>query len=139
MIKSGVAVKEEIFVMKRDMNLIRELLLQLEEAPAEVYVSNLEVAGYSYEEIAYNAYLMIDGGLAEGRQSKEINQMGDSCPVAVTLTNLTWEGHEFFDSIRNDSIWKNTLGYIKEKGGNVPFNLIPPIAALFIKQHFRLS
>jgi len=138
LIKSGITVKKAIFAMKRDMNLIRELLLQLEESKAEVYVSNLEVAGYSDEEIAYNAYMMIDGGLAEGKQSKETNQMGDSRPVAVTLTNLTWEGHEFFDSIKNDTVWNNTLNYLKEKGGNIPFTLIPPIAALFAKQYFNL-
>ena len=139
MIKSGVTVKEEIFVMKRDMNLIRELLLQLEESSAEVYISNLEVAGYSDEEIAYNAYLMIDGGLAEGRQSKEINQMGDSRPVAVTLTNLTWDGHEFFDSIKNDSVWKKILGHVQDKGGSAPFNVIGQLAVLFAKQNLGLS
>lgn len=125
--------------MKRDMNLIRELLLQLEESSAEVYISNLEVAGYSDEEIAYNAYLMIDGGLAEGRQSKVTNQMGDSCPVAVTLTNLTWEGHEFFDSIKNDSVWKKILGHVQDKGGSAPFNVIAQLAVLFAKQNLGLS
>ena len=124
--------------MKRDMNLIRELLLLVEESKVELWVSNLEIDGYTDEEIAYNGYLMIDGGLAEGRQTTENDGMGGKRPVAQTLTNLTWEGHEFFDSIRNDSIWKNTLNYIKEKGGNVPFNLIPPITALFAKQYFGL-
>lgn len=138
MIKLGITIKEEIFIMKRDMNLIRELLLLVEESKVELWVSNLEIDGYTDEEIAYNGYLMIDGGLAEGRQTTENDGMGGKRPVAQTLTNLTWEGHEFFDSIRNDSIWKNTLNYIKEKGGNVPFNLIPPITALFAKQYFGL-
>jgi hypothetical protein len=138
LIKLGITIKEEIFIMKRDMNLIRELLLLVEESKVELWVSNLEIDGYTDEEIAYNGYLMIDGGLAEGRQTTENDGMGGKRPVAQTLTNLTWEGHEFFDSIRNDSIWKNTLNYIKEKGGNVPFNLIPPITALFAKQYFGL-
>ena len=125
--------------MKRDMNLIRELLLQLEESPAEVYISNLEVDGYSDEEIAYNAYLMIDGGLAEGRQSKVTNQMGDSCPVAVTLTNLTWDGHEFFDSIKNDSVWKKILGHVQDKGGSAPFTAIAQLAVLLAKQNLGLA
>jgi len=135
LIKSGIAVKEEIFVMKRDMNLIRELLLQLEESQGEIKVSNLQVAGYSDKEIAYNAYIMIEGGLAQG---STFTLMEDGRPVAVTLTNLTSAGHDFSDSIKNDTVWNNTLNYLKEKGGNIPFTLIPPIAALFAKQYFKL-
>jgi len=71
LIKSGITVKEEIFVIKRDMNLIRELLLRVEDSKVELWVSNLEIDGYTDEEIAYNGYLMIDGGLAEGRQTTE--------------------------------------------------------------------
>ena len=124
--------------MKRDMNLIRELLLRLEESKAELYVSTLRVDGYSDEEIGYNAYLLIDGRLAEGKKSTKINQAADVLPVAQTLTNLTWDGHDFLNSIKNDTVWNNTLNYLKEKSGNVPSNLIPPIAALFAKQYFGL-
>ena len=135
LIKSDFTVKEAIVAMKRNMNLIRELLLQLEESQGEIQVSNLQVAGYSDKEIAYNAYMMIEGGLAQG---STINLMEDGRPVAVILTNLISAGHDFFDSIKNDTVWNNTLNYLKEKGGNIPFTLIPPIAALFAKQYFRL-
>lgn len=125
--------------MKRDMNLIRELVLRLEDSKAELYVSTLQVDGYSEEEIAYNAYLLIDSGLAEGKKSTKYNQMADVLPVAKTLTNLTWEGYEFFDSIKNNSVWEKTLNYVKDKGGNAPFAAIAQLAVLFAKQNLGLQ
>jgi len=139
LIKSGITVKEEIFVMKRDMNLIRELLLRVEDSKVELWVSNLEIDGYTDEEIAYNGYLMIDGGLAEGRQTTEHDGEGGKRPVAQTLTNLTWEGHEFFDSIKNESVWKKILGHVQDKGGSAPFNAIAQLAVLFAKQNLGLA
>ena len=37
---------------------------------------------------------------------------------------MTWEGHDFLDSIKNEKIWKKAKEIIKEKGGSVPFEVL---------------
>lgn len=50
--------------------------------------------------------------------------------------SLTWQGHEFLDMARNDTIWKKAFDIIKDKGGNVTLEilkvLLPEIAKKMI-------
>lgn len=115
--------------MKRDMDLIRKILLELESS-SESWAERLD--GYEKQEIYHHAYLLIQAGLAEG------NIFSSSPPPQADLFNLTWQGHEFIDSVRNESVWRKTREYIKEKGGSATFNLITQVASLFIKSQLEL-
>lgn len=42
-------------------------------------------------------------------------------------TSLTWQGHEFLDAVRNDTVWRKTMALVKEKGGSVPFDVVNPV------------
>ena len=52
--------------MKRDMQLIRKMILLVEESPGGFAPHPMSIEGYTDAEIGYNAYLMIDAGLAAG-------------------------------------------------------------------------
>jgi hypothetical protein len=83
--------------MKRDIELIRLILLREEsgEAPAEL-------ANYDGAAIAYNSVLAIEAGLLRG----QIYHEGGS-PVAIpTVSGITWTGHDFLDATRDPRIWK---------------------------------
>jgi hypothetical protein len=82
--------------MKRDMKLIRKLVLNLEDAPTGFAPSNLGVAGYTREQIGYHAYLLIQAGLAKG---SDVTTIGSSGPIGM-ITSLTWAGHEFMCATR---------------------------------------
>jgi hypothetical protein len=83
--------------MKRDMELIRLLLLQQEtgEAPPELN-------SYNKELVVYNAALAIGAGLLDG--SVVPNESGQ--PSGACILGLTWAGHDFLDSTRDPKIWK---------------------------------
>jgi hypothetical protein len=83
--------------MKRDMDLIRLLLLQVE---SQNTIS--EIPGYSVEDVMYNANLILEADLAHG---PEPLYQGDKI-VSVDLDRLTWEGHDFLDAARDDTLWK---------------------------------
>ena len=101
--------------MRRDMELIRRLVLAIEDAPTGFAPRSLDVAGYAPGQIGYHAYLIIDAGLARG---SETTSMGDSAPSAI-LTNLTWAGHEFAEAARDQTRWNKAMGIVQEKGGTV--------------------
>lgn len=52
-------------------------------------------------------------------------------------SQLTWEGHDFLDSIKNDTIWNKTKESIKSKGlelGQVSFSVLKDFAVLKAKE-----
>lgn len=120
--------------MKRDMELIRKLVLALEDAPTGYAPDKLNIEGYTSEQIGYHAYLMIDAGLATGNDASEF---GSTSPEAM-LTNLTWDGHEFAEAVRDESRWKNAMGIVREKGGSVTISVLTQILTGLMKGAFGL-
>ena len=119
--------------MKRDMELIRKIVLGLEESDA--WQKNLLSEGYTTEQISYHSYLLIDGEIAEGDSVRT-----NTSPYPyVQLNNLTWKGHEFADASRNDSIWNQAMKKVKDKGSDVPFVIFTQILASILKASFGLG
>lgn len=86
--------------MQRNMDLVRAILLECEQhAGAPGF--RVEVPGYSPEEIGYHIRLLGQAGfLTYG----EMSTRGD--PYGAYVKSLTWAGHEFLDSCRDNSIWQ---------------------------------
>jgi hypothetical protein len=121
--------------MKRDMDLIRDLLLYIEEDPifdgarwmTPGTPSEIGVPGRSLEEVAYHLTLMIEASLVRG-------QWGSPMPM---VSRLTWEGHEFLDNIRDKGIWSATK---KKIGGlqSVAMSVLVEVAKAEVKKHLGL-
>ncbi|MEX0792011.1 MAG: DUF2513 domain-containing protein [Pirellulaceae bacterium] len=99
--------------MKRDMNLIRDILLEIEKLPAGESDSGLEIPGRDQREVVYHAHLLIDAGFVDG-----IFVAGPG-GGPFCAHRLTWAGHEFLDAARSETIWKNTMQRINETTGAV--------------------
>jgi hypothetical protein len=84
--------------MKRDMNLVREILLGIEANPAsERWDWPSAFKGRRDEhEVSEHLRLLKEAELIEGKGG---------------FYELTWEGNEFLDAARNSKIW----GTLKEK------------------------
>ena len=95
--------------MKRDMGLIRQILLNVEDWPPNCGTSDIEIVDRSLEEIEYNTYQAIKGGLLEG-VTDDVDEL--SCVVF----GLTPEGHDFLDNARNEFVWDAVFEDCKKKG-----------------------
>ena len=120
--------------MKRELELCREIMLQTEENLDPLGMAiHIEISGYSEVEIGYNTYLLGDAGLlevADGFRSM-------NAPWRYMPLNLTWEGHEFLDASRNESVWKKALETIGEKGLPVTFELLKPVLPEVLQAFFH--
>ncbi len=96
--------------MKRDMELIRKLVLVMEDSP-NGWVPDFDFEEYTPSQIGYHAHLMIEAGLAHG---EDITNFESSGPEAL-LTSLTWQGHEFADAARDETRWKKAMALVKRK------------------------
>ena len=54
----------------------------------------------------------------------------------MIFNGLTWEGHNFLDSIRKDSTWSKVKGAVKERGLEQTFDSIKAAAAVLIQNAF---
>jgi Hypothetical protein (DUF2513) len=120
--------------MKRDMELIRELMLTI-ELQNDDRDTNLQPAGHDESQINYHLELLIEAGLVVG----EVHHMMGGNPPVIRIERLSWEGHEFLDNARNEPVWKDTMKQVKEKGGSVAVGILTQILASAAKQQFGLS
>lgn len=120
--------------MRRDMNLIRKILLEIEEADSG-WAPRLEIEGYSESQVGYHAFLLIDAGLANGHDASTLRSDG---PTGL-ITNLTWEGHEFAEAARNDDRWSRAMGVVTEKGGDVTLGVLKQLLVDMMTTSFGVS
>jgi hypothetical protein len=116
-------------VVKRDKDLIRKLVLAIEDAPSGYAPNDLAIEGYTPEQIDYHAYLIVDAGLAEGERVDHMQSVGPE----VMLRNLTWAGHEFADASRDETRWKKAMGIVQEKSGSVSISVLTELLKSLMK------
>lgn len=118
--------------MSRDMDLVRELLLRLDEYPAgRFYVvtapddEEVNVPGYEPAVINYHLEMLANAGFVEAP---------GSWPAAggITFRGLTWEGHDFLDTIRDPEVWRRTKGGASKLGG-IAFSALKDMAVAYGK------
>jgi hypothetical protein len=119
--------------MQRDMDLIRQILLELEahQDPRGTVVIRAE--GYSPEQVAYHVKLMAECGLVDAVNFSTMGRM-DWRP-----RSLTWAGHEFLDATRNDGVWHRLKAEVKDRGLSLPFELVKELAIKIAAQAAGLS
>ena len=119
--------------MKRDMELVRTILLAVEENGPPRGFFQLELRGYDPETVSHHVLLFGDAGLLEIHDRKLRNHF------EVMPKRLTWAGHEFLDAARNDTIWNKAKELVKEKGGAVPFEVLKDLLLKLASSVFGLS
>ena len=120
--------------MRRDMDLIRRIMLELEEqdnAPLRV-----AIAGYPEETVESHLEMLVDGGLIEGN----VVRSGTSGSVlVVNVERVTWQGHEFIDSARSDTVWNQAKSIVAEKSGSVSLQVMKEVLVQVTKGLIGLS
>lgn len=116
--------------MKRDMDLIRELLLEIEE--------NQTASDFSYEINANSNFdantvyqhlkLLRDGGMIDGEDSLSHDRSSK-----IIVLGITWSGHNFIDSVRDPEIWRRTKEGALAAGG-FTVELLTELAKGYVKK-----
>lgn len=114
--------------MKRDMELIRKTLFKIEEEVGTTVKFNIEIEGYTMDQVAYHCSLLYDGGLIKDYKA----QYGSGELSMFSVSGLTWKGHEFLDTIRNDTVWKKTKDTIVKRGLSTTVEVIKNVATEFL-------
>ena len=104
-------------VMKRDIDLCRQLLLDIEARGADCSVSILR-SGPNHENeerVRYHLRLLIDAGLL-----KEIERAANGVPCV----RLTDAGHELVELTRSEGRWRDVKWACQERSGGLSLQVI---------------
>lgn len=113
--------------MKRDMDLVREILIQIEKHGCTP--TKLTIDGYSDEQIGFHISLMGDGGLLETQDvTSRTSQSRQGVPI-----KMKWAGYEFLDLSRNNEIWQEAKQKGVQKAIGLPFDIIKLILTTITK------
>jgi hypothetical protein len=108
--------------MRRDLELCRTLLLK--EADSTTPVAEK----WSKDEVLYHYSLLIEAGLLHGHVTEDIN--GNLAMVVVK--RLTWDGQDFLDSIRDESVWAKAKDSLFKGTTSWTFSLLRKMVAKVI-------
>lgn len=114
--------------MKRDWDLIRLILISLEDADGAHQISE-DMGIYPANWVAIHMSMLESGGLITGEDTTPMS--GDAEFLA---TSITWKGREFIDSIRSDSVWEKSKVMLKEKGVDLTVDTIKAAVIAVVTQ-----
>lgn len=116
--------------MKRDWELIRNILFKVEEMESTNAVLEDNVfEGVSPELVSYHIQLLIEAGLLVGQCHQ-----GLGGPLQCYIHRLTWNGHEFLDASRDNSRWKKAKEILLSKGGALTFDVLKALLISLLKE-----
>lgn len=119
--------------MKRDFDLIRRILIDIESKPAGGVLQRFEYPEYDHRTIAEHVRLLIDAGLVQGEL---VELVGNG--VHFIVSDLTWDGHDFLNAARDDTIWKKAKDTILKPTASVTFSLLLEWLKAQAKERFGL-
>ena len=111
--------------MNRDMDLVRKLLAYFDDKPDPGLIEKPQVDGYDETTIQNHLILMFDAGLlrAEPMRSSTSDRI-----IRVLPFDLTWQGHEFLDKIRDEGVWQRVKSTVAAKSIPLTFELASSLA-----------
>lgn len=121
--------------MKRHMDLVRHLLFVFEEKPGPemMRVSDLTVEGYSPGEIQYHLNLMYQAGLVNG---EDVRSTTSDRLIKVMPFDLTWQGHEFLEAVRDPEVWRQAKAGAS-RAGTAGIEFVWGMAKVLLKNAIR--
>jgi len=96
--------------MKRDMELVRLILLKIEEHPHAMGFVPLEFEGVPDDVVSYHVKLLADHGIIEATNASSLRG------ICWRAKRLTWDGHDFIEAIREESNWSRAKKWVLDAG-----------------------
>ena len=119
--------------MKRDMELVRELLLEVEKQEPNTIKQEVEYEDdkWTGEEVMGHLNLLNNRNLIAGTVIAE--------EYCIALEGLTWEGHDFLDSIRDEGVWKKVKSKLATVGGGATLEIVKTLGVKYAKEKLGLD
>lgn len=108
-------------------------MLKIEESSEATGIGDvdLKIEGRSEQEVSYHIMLLHQAGLIEALD------LSDSEGIDWRPSCLTWNGHEFLDAYRQDTLWNKAKSFVLEKTGALGMEALKQAVPFVIQQVIR--
>ena len=89
-------------VMKRDMELVREILLAV-QARTDLKLQRLTLEGRDDLIVERHIEMLYEAGLLEGLSRKNMQRATASADIIIK--DMSWDGHDFLAALDNEDVW----------------------------------
>jgi hypothetical protein len=120
--------------VKRDLDLVRQLMLRIESLPASPPVQ-YRMSEIEDPVLLAHLELLIDAGLVNGKIARSHGTRGD----VISVSGLTWQGHEWIETVRSQSLWNEVRSTLVDGGGVLTFELTRAVAGKILRARLGLS
>ncbi|QDU05417.1 hypothetical protein V6x_51540 [Gimesia chilikensis] len=100
------------------MDLFREILLQLESD--RLPFESEPIGDWDVESVVYHKRLILEAGYANGINAGTLDPGG----AEYCLTELTFNGHEFLENARSETVWAQAKRKLSDVGGTASLTVI---------------
>ena len=120
--------------MKLNYDCIRDVLLTIEEIPNrkdELILANFKsykkLSKYNEDEIQYNALKLLQEKYVIGSKIT-----GNNTTTVLSLSDLTWSGHELLNNIRSETVFNQTKEKIIKSVGSASLTIFQQLASAIV-------
>ena len=118
--------------MHRDFDLIRTILLDVEALPPGKGLDHPKYSPHSPAYVAEHVLLLIEGGLVEGSVGEYTGG------YSVHVRRLTWSGHDFLQSARDDTVWNKAKEVMKSSANLFSFDILSELLKSLVRDQLGI-
>jgi len=116
-------------LMKRDMELVREILLHV-ESRKDAKPKAVRIEGYEDPIVVQHVEMLLDTKLLKGLKSLS----GSGGLPHITVIDLTWSGHEFISALKNKTVWNRIKTKFGDQLAELPLPVIKEAGIAILKE-----
>ena len=97
------------------------------------FITDFPIEGFSGADVEYNLELLVNEGIVDGT-----GQVLGGSRYRAIVHGLTWRGHDFLDSVRDESVWVKVQDEATKAGHNVAslaFGMVIEIGMSIIRRN----
>lgn len=123
--------------MKRDLDLLRAILLAAEDIVPGYSLSNLE-SEHEHSIIGEHVRLLKEDGYIDAHVPTGFGPGGTHMVLNYNIIRLTAKGHDFLANAKNEPAWKSTIKLVRDKGGDVSLGILKATLAKAMQHQLGL-
>jgi hypothetical protein len=122
--------------MKRNMDLIRSIMLHLETYPdADLGLTEVQVDGFSEDMVLGHLVLLGEAGFID----LNVEHFLGGEPPHYIVHRITWAGHEFLEAVRSQTIWAKSTKMIASAGVGMAWPLLQAVLRAKAAEHLGIQ
>lgn len=112
--------------MRRDMDLVREILIYAAEKPDAKPSDYRAFGDHSADMVMYHIDLLVDAGLLDGVKGglSDYGNSGFGIVHGSQIGNLTWDGQEFVAAAKDSTIWEKAMTHVVKPAAGFTFTAV---------------